>query len=88
MTTASTRPGLRNHVGFGNNTIEVTVTVGAGAEQPGYVLPREQTAGALGQQRGEPDALRAFSREPECASLSHDIRTATAAIGVLERRLA
>ena len=29
-------PRLRNHLGIGNSTIEITVT---GAEQPGHVLP-------------------------------------------------
>ena len=32
-------PRLRNHLGVGNSTIEITVTVGVGAEQPGTSCP-------------------------------------------------
>jgi hypothetical protein len=33
-------PCLRYHPGVGNSTVEVTVTVGIGAEEPGHVLAR------------------------------------------------
>ncbi len=33
-------PRRRNHLGIGNSTIEITVTVGARTEQPGHVLSR------------------------------------------------
>jgi DNA-binding CsgD family transcriptional regulator len=35
-------PGLRDHPRVGNRAIEVTVTVGLGAEQPGHLLARHQ----------------------------------------------
>ena len=35
-------PRLSNHLGFGISTIEIAVTVGVGAEQPGHVLSRHQ----------------------------------------------
>jgi hypothetical protein len=31
-------PRLRNHAGVGNSTIDITVTVAVGAEQPGHAL--------------------------------------------------
>ena len=51
-------PRLRNHPGVGNGTVEITVTVGVGAEQPGNVLSRhhlpERPALHLGQVSHQP----------------------------------
>ena len=51
-------PRLRDHLGVGNSTIEVTVTVGVGAEQPGHVLSRhhhpERVTLHLGQVSHQP----------------------------------
>jgi len=35
-------PCLRNHLGVGNSTIEITVTVGVGHEQPRHIVPGHQ----------------------------------------------